>query len=229
MTGRPEEIGERIQDLTVRFGAEIMRSLQRYNELLQRFASGELDETAAREAYVRFLRDESSRYFRSVAEVGTGYYNALLELTSIYNPPFFEQVFNQGRQSQHASSRPHHGTIELRGSLGEEAVGSFRVDNAGRDTEEVSFVVSEFSAAPGIPTFRPPLRLQPPRFTLERSQSQIVTVSVPLVAGIYLPNQRYTAALTAQKRDPFDMTIEVIVNEAPPVNVRQVPGEGGSA
>jgi len=228
MTGRSEEIGERIQDLTVRFGAEIMRSLQRYNELLQRFASGELDETAAREAYVRFLRDESARYFRSVAEMGTGYYDALLELTSIYNPPFFEQALHWGRPPQQAASRPQRGIIELRGSVGDEAVSAFRVDNASNDSEEISFAVSEFTGPPGSAPFRPPLRLEPPRFVLERSQSQLVTVCLPLVAGLFVPDQRYTAVLTAQRRDTFDMKIDVMVNAPLPGIARQGPGEDGS-
>jgi hypothetical protein len=227
MTGRPEEIGERIQDLTVRFGAEIMRALQRYNELLQRFASGELDETAARDAYAQFLRDESARYLRSVTEVGTGYYDALLELTSIYNPPFFEQVFHQARRRQQSPSRPHGGIVELRGSLGDEAVSAFRIENASNHGEEISFVVSEFSGPPGTAPFRPPLRLQPPRFTLDPSQSQVVTVCLPLVAGVFVPDQRYTAVLTTRKRDAFDMTIDVFVNPAS-ATVRQGPSEGGS-
>ena len=227
MIGRPEEIGERIRDLTVRFGAEIMRSLQRYNELLQRFASGELDETAARDAYAQFLRDESTRYFRSVTEAGTGYYDALLELTSIYNPPFFEQVFQPARRTQQSTSRPHGGTVELRGSLGDEAVGTFRIDNASAQSEEISFVVSEFSGPPGTAPFRPPLRLQPPRFVLPPSQSQVVTVSLPLVSSIFVPDQRYTAVLTTQRRDAFDMTIGVFVNAPSTVTVRQVPIEDG--
>lgn len=228
MNGRPEEIGARIQDLTVRFGAEIMRALLRYNELLQRFASGELDETAAREAYVRFLRDESARYFRTVTDVGTAYYDALLELTSIYNPPFFEQAFRQRRSEGHAPSRPHRGTIELRGSPGDEAVSSFRIENASSDSEEISFVVSEFTGPSGTAPFRPPLRLRPPRFVLERFQSQLVTVSLPLVAGLFVPDQRYTSVLTTQKRDTFDMTIDVFVSAPPPVAVKQRPGEDGS-
>jgi len=229
MTGRPGEIGERIQDLTVRFGAEIMRSLQRYNELLQQFASGELDEAAARQAYVRFLRDESARYFRSVADVGTGYYNALLELTSIYNPPFFEQAFGRGRpQQQQSPSGPQTGLIELRGSLGDEAVSSFRVDNTSNDSEEISFVVSEFTGAPGTAPFRPPLSLRPPRFVLEPSQSQLVTVCLPLVADVFVPNQHYTAVLTTHKRDTFGMTINVFVSAPPSVSVRKAPIEESS-
>jgi hypothetical protein len=187
-----------------------MRSLQRYNELLQRVAGGDLDESAVGGAYLQFVRDETERYFRNVADVSSGYYTALLELGSIYNPPFFEQAFNRRPTSQ-AASRQGADVVELRGSLGDEAVNTFRVDNAGSNSEEVSFVVSEFTGPPGSAPFRPPLRLQPPRFVLERSESQLVTVRLPLVAGLFVPNQRYTARLSVRKREAFDLTIDVVV------------------
>jgi hypothetical protein len=211
MNGRSEKIGERIRDLTVRFGADIMRSLQRHNELLQRMAGGELDDSAAGEAYVQFVRDETERYFRNVTDVSTGYYDALLELGSIYNPPFFEHAFNRWRPRRQASSRQRGGVIELRGSLGDEAVSAFRIENESNNSEEIAFVVSEFTGPPGTTPFRPPLRLQPPRFVLERFESQLVSVCLPLVAGLFVPNQRYTAVVSVRKREPFDLTIEVVV------------------
>ncbi len=75
--------------------------------------------------------------------------------------------------------------------------------------------MSEFWGPPGTAPFRPPLRLQPPRFVLGRSESQLVSARLPLVAGLFATNQRYGATLTVQKRDAFDLTIEVIV-AAPP-------------
>ncbi len=228
MTGHSQETGRRIQDLTVRFGAEVMRSLQRYNELLQRMASGELDEAAVRDVYLRFMRDETERYISGVTDVSVGYYDALRDLASIYNPPFFEQAFNQRPQRRQPPSRPL-GAIELLGSPGADAVSSFRVDNTGNDSEEVAFVVSEFSGPPGTVPFRPPLRLDPPRFVLGRFESQLVSVRLPLLADLFLPNQRYTALLTVRKRDPLDLTIAVVVRAAADatVIVRPVPGKAG--
>jgi hypothetical protein len=208
MTDRPERIGARLQDLTIHVGAEMMRSLQRYNELLQRLAGGDLDDTVAREACVLFMREETERYFRGLAEVSTGYYDALLQLASIYNPPFFEQAI---RQAQRRTPAPLPvDVIELRGSPGDEAVSSFRVTNTSGRSEDVSFVVSEFNGPPGTVPFRPPLRLRPPSFALAPSESQLVRVSLPLVAGLFVPNHRYSAVLTLRKRDPFDLTINVL-------------------
>jgi hypothetical protein len=214
MTRQSEEISKRIQDLTVRFGSEIMRSLQRHYELLQRMAEGELDEAKARELHVRFMRDETEQYLRNAAVASTGYYNAFLELASIYNPPFFENASKQRGPQVSSPSREQGGVIELLGTVGDEAVSEFHVRNSGIDSEEVTFVVSEFRGPPGATPFRPPLRLQPPRFVLGRSESQAVSVRLPLVAGLFATNQRYSATLTVQKRDAFDLTIEVIV--APP-------------
>ena len=226
---QPQEIGKRIQDLTVRFGAEMMRSLQRYNEMLQRVTGGELDDAAVGEAYVRFMRDESERYLRGVADVSAGYFDAFLELASIYNPPFFERAFDKRRRPEPASRQQ--GTIELRGRLGEEAAGTFQVVNTSHDSDEVAFTVSEFSGPPETAPFRPPLRLQPPRFVLRRFESQIVSVRLPLIPGLFVPDQRYTAELTVRTRDAFDLAIVVVassVPEAAAVTVRLVEREAGS-
>jgi hypothetical protein len=229
MNGRSQEIGKRIQDLTVRFGAEAMRSLQRYNELLQRMAGGELDDAAARDAYIRFIRDETDRYVRGVADISAGYYDALLDLAAIYNPPFFEQAVKSQAPRRPPPPQPR-GAIELRGLPGENALATFRVENTGTDSEEVAFVVSEFSGPPGTAPFRPPLRLHPPRFVLGPLESQLVSVRLPLVAGLFLPDHRYTATLTVRKRDAFDLTIDVVAGAAPDATlvVRPVPGEVGS-
>jgi len=228
MTGAPQEIAKRIQDLTVRFGAEVMRSLQRYNELLQRVASGELDESSVGETYVRFMRDESERYLHGVADVSARYYDALLELASIYNPPFFEQALNTRRQRPEPP--PTQGVIDLRAFSGEEASSTFRVVNTNHDSESIAFEVSEFSGPPGTMPFRPPLRLQPPRFVLTGLESQVVSVRLPLVAGLFIPDQRYTATLTVRKREPVDLAIVVVASARPGarVAVRLVAEEAGS-
>lgn len=209
MTGRPEKIGVRFQDLTVRAGADAMRSLQRYNELLQQLASGDLDDMEAREACVLYLRNETERYFRGLADVSSGYFEALLELSSLYSPPFFERALSRALPRLEAPAESLT-TIDLRGSLGSEAVSAFRIHNTGSHSEEVTFAVSEFTGSPGSAPFRPPLRLQPPRFVLDRSESQLVQVRLPLVAGLFVPDERYNAVLTVRKRDTFDLTINVI-------------------
>jgi len=210
MTDRPERVGARLQDLTIQVGAEMMRSLQRYNELLQRLAGGGLDEKVAREAYVGFMRDETERYFRGIAEVSTGYYDALLQLASIYNPPFFEQAISRVQRRNVAPSQPENGVIELRGSPGGEAISEFRITNTSNRNEEIAFVVSEFTGGPGTVPFRAPLGLQPPRFVLAPYESQLVRVRLPLVAGLFVPNQYYSSVLTVKKRDSFDLSIRVI-------------------
>lgn len=209
MTDRPEKTGARFQELAVNAGAEMMRSLQRYSELLQRLAGGDMDDGAARQVCALYLRDETERYFRGLAEVSTGYYGALLELSSIYNPPFFEQATGRTQRRTTAPSQSPIGAIELHGSLGAEVASTFRVSNTSNSNEEITFVVSEFTGPPGMAPFRPPLRLQPPRFVLAPSESQIVRVCLPLVAGLFIPNQRYSAVLTVRKRDSFDLTINV--------------------
>lgn len=227
MTDQPQEISKRISDLTVRLGAEMMRSLQRYHEMVQRVASGELDDETARDAYVRCVRDETERYFLTAAHVSAGYYDAFLELASIYNPPFFERAFTQRGTTPTVESRANRGVIVLRGTIGDEAHGTFRIDSTDRD-EEVAFVVSEFSGPPGAARFRPPLQIQPPRFVLRRRDSQRVSIRLPLIADLFVVNQRYVATLTVQKREAFELTIEVLASAPLEAAARQVPHEAES-
>jgi hypothetical protein len=210
MTRQPQEFSKRISDLTVHLGAEMMRSLQRYHEMLQRMASGDLDDATVRTQYLRFTRDETRRYFLGVAEATTGYYDAVLELASTYNPPFFEGAGAQQQPTSSTGAATHVGVIELRGTLGDEAAGAFRVDGTESESEEISFTVSEFSGPSAVAPFRPPLRLRPPRFTLSPLESRLVDVRLPLDSALFAPNQRYTATLTVQKRIPIVLTIEVL-------------------
>jgi hypothetical protein len=131
-------------------------------------------------------------------------------LGSTYNPPFFEHAFNRWQPPRQPSSRQRGGVIDLRGSIGDEAISAFRIENECNNSDEVAFVVSEFTGPPGTTRFRPPLRLQPPSFVLERFESQLVSVCLPLVAGLFVPNQRYTAVVSVRKRDTFDLTIDVV-------------------
>ncbi len=209
MIGRPENVGTRLQDLTIQFGAEVMRSLQRYNEFVQGLASGELDDTAAREQWILFLRDETERYYHNLADVSTGYYEALFQLASRYNPPFFENALMRNHPGR-PSPGPAVQTIDLRAPIGHEAVSEFRVQNTTDREEDVSFSVSEFTGAPGAAPFRPPLRLNPPRFVLGPFESQVVRISLPLAAGLFVPNHAYAAVIKVQKREPVDFTVNAI-------------------
>ena len=178
------------------------------------------------------MRDETERYFRSAAVANTSYYNALLELASIYNTPFFENAGKAGEPRAAGSAlRDRGGVIELRGSVGDEATNAFHVhhSDSSRDSEDVAFVVSEFRGPPGIPAVTPPLRLQPPRFILARSESQLVSVRLPLVPDLFVANQRYTATLTVQKRDSIDLTIDVIVRAPPDVAASSAATSSGGA
>jgi hypothetical protein len=106
VNGDLDEIRKRVHGLTMRFGAGVMQSLQRYNELLQQTAAGEMDEARLQDEYIRFAREETERYLRGLIEMSLGYQDALFELARLYNPPFFEQALVRPTESPTASDAP---------------------------------------------------------------------------------------------------------------------------
>src|SRR3954451_20628838 len=92
MTTNLQELGKKLQDLAARSLQEQVQSAQRYNELIQKFGSGELFKQPAGTAYLRFVGEETVRYVGNLASLSLSYSKELFELGQTYNEKFFEQV-----------------------------------------------------------------------------------------------------------------------------------------
>jgi hypothetical protein len=92
MSDEAQEIGKWIQELVTRAVREQVQTTQRYGELLQRVARGEIDPKTLRTQSVRFAREETTRFARSLATLNISYFNTLLELSRTHNERFIEQV-----------------------------------------------------------------------------------------------------------------------------------------
>jgi hypothetical protein len=212
----PQDFRKWIQDLAARTSMEWLHAAQRYSAFGQRVASGELDQRQLRDESIRFARDETDYFIRNLTSLSLSYYNSLIELGRTFNPPLFDQALAAAptARSVVAATTLPRVQLALRGVVGQDAIGSFVVNNQHSEPDEVSFVVSEFTGEIGAAAFRPPLALQPPRFTLGPHEQRNVALKLPLLKDLFAPQQHYTAAIKVQRRDPFEIGVDVVADSS---------------
>jgi hypothetical protein len=217
MSDEVQEMGKWIQEWVTRAVREQVQTTQRYGELLQRVARGEVDSKTLRAESARFAREETARFARSLATLSISYFNTLLELSRTHNEHFIEQVLGAATQSDKAKAEPatrHRVAVELRAPLAQEATGAFVIENRRTAPVEISFLVSEFSAAGAAP-FRPPLRIEPPRLMLDPGEEQIVTLKLPLLPELFELKKPYTARIAVSGGEDMEVLLTVWAEASP--------------
>lgn len=225
MNNDPQDIGKWIQDLTSRSMAEQARALERYRDLVMRITRGELNEQTVLEEYMRFARDETTRYVRNLATLSLSYYNALLELTRAHNDRFFEQVLGataNGNAPVPRDTPPQRVEMELHAPVGQDITSSFIVENKRTEMAEISFLVSEFVGPAGTAPFRPPLQLKPPRFTLDPREERLVTLVLPLLPELFTPGQHYRAEIVVRGHDDLELILNIWPDASAPPEQEEV-------
>jgi predicted flap endonuclease-1-like 5' DNA nuclease len=231
----PEDISRWIQELISRSTREQIQAMQRLSNLVQRMASGELDQGQVRQEYTRFVKDESTRYVEDLTRLGLSFQAALVELNRKYSDRFFDQVMGsplnevpapngQGPQRKEVA-------LSLSGAVGDELEKSFVIENKRADEETVIFLVSEFTDAQSTQSFRPPLQLQPARLTLRPGEERLVTLRLPLLKELFQPGQIYFATVVA--RGHSDVVLSLRVDVARPaaeaeITIREQPASPAS-
>lgn len=84
---------------------------------------------------------------------------------------------------------------------------------------EITFLISEFTGADGSPAFRPPLQLEPPRFTLRSGEERKVTLRLPLLPDLFLPGVRYNGVVVVRGYE--DLVLALTAWADPPVSAEQ--------
>ncbi len=213
MSEREDDMGEWIRNLTTQSVQEQMRALQRYQKLMQRMMSGDLDEQTVREEYMRFARNETTRYVRGLASLSLSYYNALVDLNRVFTDRFFQQVMTEQPQTE-PETPPQEAEMMLTAPLGEVASGRFVLSNERTEAAEISFLISEFTGQAEQEPFRPPLRITPPRFRLEAQAEQEVELSLPLLPALFEPGADYEATVVVRGYD--DLVLRLVVTPTAP-------------
>jgi hypothetical protein len=192
---------------------EQVRTLQRYGDLVNRIATGELDERAIRDEAVRFAREETARYLQEVASLGLRHQSALLELERARNDRFFAALEQRLDDGPEAVRVPQRVQLSFRGTPGEEVGAAFAIENKRGTVADISFVVSEFVGPSDDPPFRPPLVIDPPSFTLSAGEEQAVHLRLPLTAELFKPGTEYRSIVAVRGYEELELVLVVQVDE----------------
>ena len=198
-----------IQELIKRSATDQMQSMQRFNDLIQRVSRGELNQSEITQEYLSFARSETTRYVNDLTKLGLSFYNALLELNSNYNDRFFSHVTNNGPMAgeQATAQRVE---VALRGKIGTDVTKSFVVENKLAEPADISFIISEFvNVRSQHERFRPPLQMEPPRFSLRPGEERVVTLRLPLLAQYFVPGQQYAGTVVGRGQQELILALTV--------------------
>jgi hypothetical protein len=223
------------EELTARSVAEQVRTAQRYRELLQQVANGDLDAAALRAEHERLLAEHQGQLARDITELGVRYYESLLDLNRAYVDRLFDQLAAAARTTQgDATAAPTQSPpetvavdVSLRGRAGELVEASFAVENHRDETAEVVFYASEFTGETGEP-FRIPLELDPPRLLLAPHTEHAVRLRIRLDPDRFLPGNQYRAQLLVRGAEQLELHIVIDVDAAAGPSPRE-PASGDEA
>jgi hypothetical protein len=209
--------GRQAQDFFTRSITEQMRAAQRVYDLAARFGRGELSTQALYDEYVRFTRQETSRYASDLAMLGLNFYKDWLALNLRYGNSFYEAVGAKSEPPEaHITAKrgPEARRIEmeLHALMGMEAKRSFILENKRGGIANISFVISDFTGPDG--SMRLPLLIQPDRFTLAPGQEVTVTLLLPIQSGTLVTGQRYRGTVYVEGYENLEVGLTVWVDES---------------
>ena len=226
-----------LEELTARSLAEQVRTAQRYRELLQQVAAGDLDATALRAEHDRLVADHQAQLMRDITELGVRYYESILDLNRAYVDRLFDQLYATAGRAQAAPPRTGvpASAVELRlaGRPGDRVEAGFAVENSRDVPADIVFYASEFAGDDGT-VFRVPLELDPPRILLAAHGEHPFTLAITLDPQYFRSGGRYRAQVLARGGEELELRITVDVASDPqpeasdPEPEAEAPDEDGA-
>jgi hypothetical protein len=208
-----------LQELAARSVNDQVRAAQRYRELLEQVATGELDAAAVRAQYDRLVQEQSAELARQVGELSIRFYQSILDLNRAYVDRLFDQLRvvrpppdEDGRTAAAPPAPAPPIELGLRGRVGETVETSFVVENKRAEAADIAFLLSEFTGGEGEP-FRVPLELDPPRFRLVGYGERAVALRLALTADLFAPGRRYRAEMLVRGNDDLVLRLVIDVDE----------------
>jgi hypothetical protein len=221
MSADPADFPKWLQDLAERYWTGQRDAAERYSDLLQRLAAGELDANQLRDDYTRFATEESARYARDLAQVSLSYYSALLDLGRAYSQRFFDALLEGGasspsaRNGHAARAEPRQVLLELRGVVGQDAVAAFVIENRRDAPADISFRLFDFADMAGGHPFAAPLQVQPQWLTLGPEDEAEIRLRLPLLPELFTAGRQYQGRVAVQGYDALELILRVAVDAAP--------------
>ena len=227
MAEEPVDLTAWLEELTARSVNEQVQSIHRYNQLLQKVASGNLDPMKVREEYIRFATEESIRYQRNLSAISLGYFNSLMDLNREFGERFFKKVLEEAEANPPGSKEVLRADLKMHGKQGDTLRAAFLIDNKHMTPLDVSFRVSEFRGE-GADPFRPPLRVTPANVKLATKQEQRIDLELPLLPDLFQEGRMYTATIEVLGQN-CELLLEVTVDRTEPPAPEPKPKKPRSA
>jgi hypothetical protein len=214
------ELASVLEELAARSVSDQVRAVQRYRDLLEQVATGQIDAGAVRAQYDRLISEQSTQLARDVGELSLRFYQSIIDLNRAYLDRLFDQlgmasrepVVDGGQSPPVAAEPPSAAELRLRGRVGDTVDASFVVENKRAEPADVVFLLSEFTSAAGEP-FRAALELDPPRFRLEGHEERPVALRLALDAALFTPGQEYRAEMLVRANDDLLLRLAIEVEE----------------
>jgi hypothetical protein len=217
----PAQFAGLLEELAARSVADQVRTAQRYRDLLQRIAAGDLDAAALRAEHDRLVATNQAELARDLSSLLVRYYEAILDLNRSYVDRLFDQLTwaasarsSNGENDAAPAPEPPPAAVELAltGRAGGVAEAGFAIENKRPDPAEVVFLVSEFTGPDGE-AFRPDLEIEPPRFELAPQAERTVTLRLPLDREHFKPGGRYRGEVLVRGGEDLELHLSVDVEE----------------
>jgi hypothetical protein len=216
------DFAKAFEDLTARSVAHQVRVVQRYRDLMQRVAAGEVDAVTLRAEYDRLVTEQSGQLARDLTALGVRYYQSMLDLNRAYVDRFFDDLAASARSFPVGDREPEPNEpppqapaiveLRLQGRAGESVETGFAVENGREEPADVVFLLSDFSGD-GVEPFRPALELDPPRLRLEPHTEQTVNLRLQLDPEQFQPGSRYHAQVLVRGTEELELRLVVDVDE----------------
>jgi len=218
--GDTRDLAGVLHDLAARSVSDQARALERYRDLVNDLARGELDADAVRAQYDRLVAEQSAELTRDLTSLGVSYYQRLIEINRAYLDRVFDELGASRRAAPHSShdDRDHRAAppivdLRLRGRVGEVARGSFVIENKRPDTAKVRFLVSDLDSG-GREPFRAPLLIDPPRFELGPHTERSVTLALQLDREQFDPGRTYHGEVLVRSNDDLTLRLTIDVDDS---------------
>ena len=180
------------QELTNYASQLSAKSVEAYQAILERVASGEVPPSRLQEVSASYLERQLPDLLSRLSGLYFELLNGLNELRAGYEEEYLNGILSTARQ---ASQEPDL-AINLVAPLGETASASLLLANTRTEPTTIRYTVSNVRRADGIgPAFPPKIVFDPDVLELQPGQEERLTVSLLLEEGDYEPQVLYVGAL----------------------------------